>query len=71
MTLEDAIRAGNLAAATDLVRLGVNVNCFTLEGLTPLMIASGLGHARMVDLLLTSGAQVLAIEPRAGATALH
>jgi ankyrin repeat protein len=35
------------------------------------MIASGLGQASMVELLLTAGAQVLAVEPRAGATALH
>jgi ankyrin repeat protein len=71
MTLGAAIRAGDLAAATDLVRSGMDVDCFTPEGLAPLMIASGLGHSRMVDLLLTAGAQVLAVEPRAGATALH
>lgn len=35
------------------------------------MIASGLGQAQMVDLLLTAGADVLALEPRMGATALH
>lgn len=31
MTLEAVIQAGDLAAATDLVRLGVDVNCFTSE----------------------------------------
>lgn len=71
MTLEAAIRDGDLAAATDLVRSGVDVNCFTPEGLTLLMIASGLGQPQMVDLLLTAGAQVLGVDPRAGATALH
>lgn len=70
-TLDAAIRAGDLAAATDLVRSGVDVNRFTPEGLTPLMIASGLGQSQMVDLLLIAGAQVLAVEPRAGAMALH
>jgi len=69
--LETAIRAGDLAAATDLIRSGADVNCFTREGFTPLMIASGLGQPLMVELLLTAGAQVLAIDPRAGATALH
>jgi len=69
--LEAAIRAGNLAAAAELLRSGADVNRLTPEGLTPLMIASGLGQAQMVDLLLTAGAQVLALEPRAGATALH
>lgn len=71
MTLEAAIRADDLAAVTDLVRSGVDVNRFTPEGLTPLMIASGFGQSQMVDLLLTAGAQVLAVDPRAGATALH
>ncbi|CAA9588258.1 MAG: hypothetical protein AVDCRST_MAG88-4357, partial [uncultured Thermomicrobiales bacterium] len=71
MTLEAAVRAGSLAAAAGLVRSGVDVNRSTPEGLTPLMVASGLGQPRMVDLLLTAGARVLAVEPRAGATALH
>lgn len=71
MTLDTAIRAGDLATVTDLVRSGVDVNCPTPEGLTPLMIASGHGRQQMVDLLLTAGARVLAVEPRAGATALH
>jgi ankyrin repeat protein len=71
MSLEASIRARNLAAATALIREGADVNRFTPEGLTPLMIAAGLGQSQMVDLLLTAGAQVLAVEPRAGATALH
>ena len=71
MTLEASIRDGDLAAATDLLRAGADVNRFTPEGLTPLMIASGLGQSQMVELLLTAGAQVLTIEPRMGATALH
>lgn len=71
MTLDASIRTGDLAAATDLIRSGVDVNRFVSDGLTPLMIASCLGQPQMVDLLLTAGAQVLAVEPRAGATALH
>ena len=71
MTLEAAIRAGDLAMATELIRSGAEVNRSTPEGFTPLMIASGLGQSQMVALLLTAGAQVLAVEPRAGATALH
>ena len=71
MTLEAAVRAGDLAVATDLVRSGSDVNGFTPEGLTPLMIASGLGHSQIVELLLTAGAQVSAVDPRAGATAPH
>lgn len=71
MTLESAIRAGDLATATNLVRSGVDVNRPTPEGLTPLMIASGLGQPQIVAVLLTAGAQALAVESRAGATALH
>ena len=71
MTLEAAIHNGDLGAATDIIRSGADVNHFTPAGLTPLMIASGLGQPQMVDLLLTAGAEVLAIEPRAGASALH
>jgi ankyrin repeat protein len=35
------------------------------------MIASGLGQQKMVELLLNAGADVLLVEPRMGATALH
>jgi pimeloyl-ACP methyl ester carboxylesterase/ankyrin repeat protein len=71
MTLETAIRARDLAAVVGLLRAGTDVNRRGPEGLTPLMIAAGLGQAQMVELLLTAGAEVLAIEPRMGATALH
>ena len=71
MTLEASIRTGDLAAATNLLRSGADANRRGPEGLTPLMIGSGLGQSQMVDLLLTAGADVLAVEPRAGATALH
>lgn len=71
MTLETSIRASDLPAATRLLRAGVDVNYFGPEGLAPLMIASGLGNPQMVELLLTAGANVLAVEPRMGATALH
>jgi len=71
MTLEASIRAGDLAAAIDLLRSGADANRPGPEGLTPLMIASGLGQSQMVELLLTAGAEVLAVEPRMGATALH
>ncbi|MBC7924004.1 MAG: ankyrin repeat domain-containing protein, partial [Ferruginibacter sp.] len=71
VTLESSIRAGGLAAAIALLRAGADVNRSGAEGLTPPMIAAGLGQPQMVELLLTAGAQVLAVEPRLGATALH
>ena len=63
VTLEAAIRAGDLAAATDLVRSGLAVNRYAPEGLKPLMIACGLGQSQMVDLLLTAGADPQARTP--------
>lgn len=71
MTLEASIRSGDLAVAISLLRSGADANRRSPEGLTPLMIASGLGQSQMVELLLTTGAEVHTIEPRMGATALH
>jgi ankyrin repeat protein len=71
MNLDEAIRAGDLSLAAEALRSGAEVNHRNPDGLTPLMIGAGRGQAQMVDLLLTAGADVLAIEPRMGATALH
>lgn len=71
MTLETAIRRGDLTAATELLRSGTDANRRGTDGLTPLMIAAGMGRAYMVDLLLTAGADVHAIDPGMGAAALH
>ncbi|USX25108.1 ankyrin repeat domain-containing protein [Oxalobacteraceae bacterium OTU3CINTB1] len=69
--LETAIREGNLATVTGLLRTGANPNGRNAQQLTPLMIAAGLGQSQMVELLLTAGAEAQALEPRMGATALH
>jgi ankyrin repeat protein/pimeloyl-ACP methyl ester carboxylesterase len=71
LALEAAIRAGDPAAALERLRAGADVNRTGPEGLTPLMIAAGLGEFHLTQLLLTAGADVYAIEPRMGATALH
>ena len=71
MQLEASIRAGDLAAVSELLRSGANPNHRSPDGSTLLMIASGLGQSQMVNILLTAGADVIAIEPRMGATALH
>ena len=70
-TFEALIRANDLAAVVDRVRANADVNRPMPDGLTPLMIAAGLGQPQMVEILLTAGADVLAIETRGGATALH
>ncbi|MEU3297844.1 ankyrin repeat domain-containing protein [Streptomyces longwoodensis] len=69
--LEASVRAGDLAETLGLLRSGTDVNGRGPEGLTPLMIASGLGQSQMVDLLLSAGADVHAAEPRMGAMAIH
>ncbi len=71
MALDVAIRSGDLALATDALRSNADVNCRGADGLAPLMVAAGLGQAQMVNLLLSAGADVLALEPSMGATALH
>jgi ankyrin repeat protein len=71
MNFRATVRAGDLADAATLLQAGGDPNIRDSDGLTPLMIASGLGQPQMVELLLTAGADALAIEPRAGATALH
>lgn len=71
MTLEIAVQAGDAAGALELLRTGADVNARGKDGMTPLMLASGIGAFHLAQLLLTAGADVLAIEPRMGATALH
>lgn len=71
MSLHAAIRAGDLPTAGELLRSGADPDRRDPEGLTPLMIAAGRGQSYMVSLLLAAGADVLALDPRMGATALH
>ncbi|RDD84617.1 ankyrin repeat domain-containing protein [Streptomyces parvulus] len=69
--LVTAIRSADLASATRLLRSGADPEERDPAGQTPLMIAAGLGRPQWAELLLTAGADVHAIEPRMGATALH
>ncbi|WP_137173231.1 ankyrin repeat domain-containing protein [Massilia sp. HP4] len=71
MPLHAAIRAGDLPTATELLRAGADPDRRDPEGFTPLMIAAGLGQSYMVSTLLAAGADVLALDPRMGASALH
>ncbi len=70
-TLESAIRAGDVTAVGDLLSSGADPHGRGSDGRTPLIIASGLGRPRIVELLLRAGADVHTAEPRMGATALH
>jgi uncharacterized protein len=68
---EEAIRNSDVATAINRIRANADVNRLMPEGLTPLMIAAGLGQPQIVEILLAAGAEVLTVEPRVGATALH
>lgn len=70
-SLFHAVRKNDLAAATASLRSQASVNARDPEGLTALMIASGLGSPQMVSLLLAAGADVHMLDSRMGATALH
>lgn len=69
--MQAAIRAGDLAAVRAALHAGGQVERRDPEGFTPLMVAAGLGQTYTVELLLTAGADVRALDPRMGATALH
>ena len=71
MALEAAIRAGDEVSVGEILSAEADPDLRDSEGCTPLMIASGLGRLNLVELLLTAGADVFAVEPRMGATALH
>lgn len=70
--LVDAARAGDSAAAEELIGFGAHVDSRDpASGLTPLMIAAGRGDLDTVRALLKAGADVHTTDTRAGATALH
>src|SRR3954447_22198999 len=69
--LHAAVRAGNLKEVTRLLDAGVDVNSPDDLGGTPLLTACWSGHAPIVSLLLSRGANVNAIHREAGASALQ
>lgn len=71
MSLDEAIRAGDVAAVRVALGDSTDVDRRGVDGFTPLMVAAGLGQTLLVELLLTAGADLLAVEPRMGATVLH
>ena len=71
MTLDEALDRGDPAALDAAIRAGADVNGRGRHGLTPLMIAAGLGRSDMVALLFSAGADPHLLEPAMGATALH
>jgi len=70
--LHSAISSGQLEAVKFLIEQGANVEARGNNGVTPLMLASSLGNAPIVDLLLSiGGALVNAQHSFANTTALH
>jgi uncharacterized protein len=66
-----AVHQNDLPAATDLVKLGADVNKRGPLPYTLLMIAAGRGYVQMTDLLLAAGADVFALDSTLGASPLH
>ncbi|RZL79049.1 MAG: hypothetical protein EOP66_07500 [Sphingomonas sp.] len=71
MTLREAVERASLALAAEALRSCVDVDQPGPDGLSSLMAAAARGHSQMVELLLTAGANPVAVDRRAGTTALH
>lgn len=69
--LIEAIRNRDITAVKRLLQDDFPVNNKESSGRTPLMIASGLGYAEIVDCLLAAGADVHILDSVMGASALH
>lgn len=71
LALHSAIRAGDMARVNQLLRTGVSVNILDELGGTPLLTACWSGHAEIVSLLISRGADVNARHREAGSSALE
>ncbi len=69
--LLQAVENDDLSNVENLLQQGVDLNTRDASGLTPLMVASGRGNAELVKILLDAGADLFAVDTRAGASALH
>ncbi len=61
MELIEAVKAGNVASAKELVASGADVNQQDKHGWTPLNWAAGKGNLEMVSLLLEHGADIFKV----------
>ncbi|MFL6449290.1 MAG: ankyrin repeat domain-containing protein [Bryobacteraceae bacterium] len=71
LALHSAVRAGDVEEVTRLLDAGADPNALDPLGGTPLLTACWSGHASIVSLLLSRGANVNAVHREAGATALE
>jgi len=67
-----ATAQANIPEMSDLANQGANLNATCLDqGLTPLLMACGLGHDSAVSFLLQRGASVFTVDVRTGWCPLH
>lgn len=69
--LVDAVKNNNLEFAKELIAKGADVNQKNSSGNSLLIVSSADGNAEMVQLLLSSGAALSAVDVNMKATALH
>jgi hypothetical protein len=67
--LFSSVLKGNVNAVQTLIQSGVNVNCRTMSGKTPLMAAAYRGYPDIVQMLIAAGADVDMVDS-AGNTAM-
>lgn len=71
INLVNAVKNNDLELAKELINKGANVNQKDSSGNSLLIISSADGNAEMVQLLLSSGADISAVDASMKATALH
>ena len=70
ISILDAAKGGNIAAVKQHISTGTDVNVQNELGMTPLFLATGMGHKEIAELLISKGADLNA-KDKNGGTPLH
>ena len=70
ISILDAAKGGNIAAVKQHISTGTDVNVKNELGMTPLFLATGMGHKEIAELLISKGADLNA-KDKNGGTPLH
>jgi hypothetical protein len=70
ISILDAAKGGNIAAVKQHISTGTDVSVKNELGMTPLFLATGMGHKEIAELLISKGADVNA-KDKNGGTPLH